>query len=328
MNNDSFKFFVAPLLLSLSLFSAPSVSQTDFPSKPVTLIVPYPPGGAIDQAGRAIAQALFKVWDQAVVVSSKPGAGGAIGIVSVANSIPDGYTLLVSAPALLSVPESDRVFGKTPNFDQSNFVPLALLSADPVIVVVKGDSPWKTFDEFVAYAKKNPDKIPYSSSGPYSNLHLPVEMLSNAAGIKLQHIPYSGGSPAITALLGGQVAMTTGVPGVLAPHIKAGTLRPLLVTGAKRHPQFPDLPTAIELGYKNVEFYLWAGLFAPIKTPDPITQKIRRDIGRAIQDPEYVKNLEKMGVPIDYRDGKEFTDFLSKDQERLSTTIKRIGKVE
>jgi tripartite-type tricarboxylate transporter receptor subunit TctC len=311
-----------------TVMSGTSLAQSDFPTRLINLVCPYPPGGAVDQAARSIAQSLFKLWNQAVVVNTKPGAGGAIGIQAVANAHPDGYTLLVAAPALLSMPESDRLFGKTPSFERSQFTPIALLSADPVLLVVKADAPWKTFEEFVAYAKKNPDKVPYSSSGNYSNIHLPMEMVAQAAGIKLLHIPYSGGGPALTAVLGGQVAMTAGVPGVVVPQVKSGTMRALLTTGAKRHPQFPDVPTALELGYKNAEFYLWAALFAPAKTPEQIVVKIRKDIGRAVQDGEYIQSSEKMGVLIDYRDGKDFDDFLNKDQERLSNTIKRIGKVE
>ncbi len=327
-NTRLFTSFCTFIFCTLVFINSSSFAQTDFPNKPINLISPYPPGGAVDQAARSIGQSLFKIWNQPVVVNTKPGAGGAIGIQAVANATPDGYTLLVTAPALLSMPESDRLFGKTPSFDRSQFTPLALLSADPVLFVVKADAPWKTFEEFVAYAKKNPDKVPYSSSGNYSNLHLPVEMIANAAGIKLQHIPYSGGGPSLTAVLGGQVAMTAGVPGVVVPQVKAGNMRALLTTGAKRHPQFPDIPTALELGYKNAEFYLWVGLFAPVKTPENLTLKMRKDIGRAVQDPEYVLSSEKMGVLIDYRDGKDFDDFLNKDQERLTNTIKRIGKIE
>ena len=323
-----YKSLMAIVVFLMTSVSSLSIAQNDFPSKPINLISPYPPGGAVDQAARSIAQSLFKVWNQPVVVNTKPGAGGAIGILAVANASPDGYTLLVTAPAILSVPISDRMFNKTPSFDRAQFAPLALLSAEPVLFVVKADAPWKNFEELVSYAKKNPDKVPYSSTGNYSNLHLPVEMIAHASAIKLQHIPYSGGGPALTAVLGGQVAMTAGVPGVVGPQIKAGTLRPLLITSAKRHPQFPDVPTAVELGYKNAEFYLWAGLFAPAKTPDALVQKIRKDIGRAVQDPEYIQMTEKMGVLIDYRDGKDFDDFLNKDQERLSNTIKGIGKIE
>jgi tripartite-type tricarboxylate transporter receptor subunit TctC len=327
-NTRLFRSFCTFIFSTLVIIHGSSFAQTDFPNKPINLISPYPPGGAVDQAARSIGQSLFKIWNQPVVVNTKPGAGGAIGIQAVANATPDGYTLLVTAPALLSMPESDRLFGKTPSFDRSQFTPLALLSADPVLFVVKADAPWKTFEEFVAYAKKNPDKVPYSSSGNYSNLHLPVEMVATAAGIKLQHIPYSGGGPSLTAVLSSQVAMTAGVPGVVVPQVKAGNMRALLTTGAKRHPQFPDVPTALELGYKNAEFYLWVGLFAPVKTPENLTLKMRKDIGRAVQDPEYVLSAEKMGVLIDYRDGKDFDDFLNKDQERLTNTIKRIGKIE
>jgi tripartite-type tricarboxylate transporter receptor subunit TctC len=324
----SYDFLRTFIFCLLTFTNGITFAQSDFPNKLINLVCPYPPGGAVDQAARSIAQSLFKVWNQPVVVNTKPGAGGAIGMQAVANASPDGYTLLVTAPALLSVPESDRLFGKTPPFERSQFTPLALLSADPVLFVVKADGPWKTFEEFVTYAKRNPDKVPYSSSGNYSNIHLPVEMVAQSAGIKLQHIPYSGGGPAITAVLGGQVAMTAGVPGVVLPQVKAGTLRALLTTGAKRHPQFPDIPTALELGYKNAEFYLWAGIFAPAKTPDQLVQKIRNDISRAVQDIEYLQSSEKMGVIVDYRDGKDFNDFLNKDQERISNTIKRIGKIE
>jgi tripartite-type tricarboxylate transporter receptor subunit TctC len=322
------KIIQAVMFCLLAVMYGTSFAQSDFPNRLINLVCPYPPGGAVDQAARSIAQSLFKVWNQAVVVNTKPGAGGAIGMQAVANASPDGYTLLVTAPALLSVPESDRLFGKTPSFERSQFTPLALLSADPVLFVVKADAPWKTFEEFVAYAKKNSDKVAYSSSGNYSNIHLPMEMVAQAAGVKLLHIPYSGGGPALTAVLGGQVAMTAGVPGTVVPQVKAGTMRALLTTGAKRHPQFPDVPTALELGYKNAEFYLWAGLFAPAKTPDQIVLKIRKDISRAVQDGEYLQSSEKMGVLVDYRDGKDFDDFLNKDQERISNTIKRIGKIE
>jgi tripartite-type tricarboxylate transporter receptor subunit TctC len=197
-----------------------------------------------------------------------------------------------------------------------------------LVLVVKADSPWKTYEEFIADAKKRPDMIAYSSSGAYSAVHLPIEMLTHAAGIKLRHIPYSGGGPALTAVLGGVVAATAGAPAVLAPQIKAGELRALVTTGIKRHALLPDTPTAIELGFKDVEFYLWVGLFASAKTDEALTRLIRRDIGRAVQEPEFVQLMNKLGAPIDYRDGPAFTAFLDKDEERIKAAIKRIGKVD
>jgi tripartite-type tricarboxylate transporter receptor subunit TctC len=313
----------------LSLGSGLSWGQTPaYPSKTVSLVVPFPPGGAVDQAGRAISQALFKVWKQPVVISTKAGAGGAIGMSTVANAPADGYTLLATHPSIIAVPEAERMFDRNPPVDRSNFAPLGLLVADPLVLVVKADSPWKTYDEFIADAKRRPDMIAYSSSGAYSAVHLPIEMLTHAAGIKLRHIPYSGGGPALTAVLGGVVAATAGAPAVLAPQIKAGELRALVTTGTKRHALLPDTPTAIELGFKDVEFYLWVGLFASAKTDEALTRLIRRDIGRAVQEPEFVQLMNKLGAPIDYRDGPAFTAFLDKDEERIKAAIKRIGKVD
>lgn len=316
------------LLAAAAPLAGPALAQSDFPSKPVNLVVPFPPGGAVDQAGRSIAQSLSKVWKQPVVIVTRPGAGGAIGMAAVASAAPDGYNLLAIHPAILAVPEADRMFGRTPASDRSHFAPLALLVADPLVLVVKADAPWKTYEEFVADARRNPDTITYSSSGAYSAVHLPYEMLAHAAGVKLRHVAYSGGGPALTAVLGGHVATTAGAPAVLAPQIRSGVLRALVNTGAKRHALLPDVPTAMELGYKDVEFYLWVGLFAPAKTPEPLLQSIRRDIGRAVAEPDFVQNMAKLGAPIDYRDGPAFVDFLNRDAERINAAIKRIGKVD
>lgn len=299
-----------------------------FPNKPVQLIVPFPPGGAVDQAGRAIAQALFKVWKQPVVVNTKAGAGGGVGMGAAANAPADGYTLLATHPSIIALPESERLFGRTPPVDRSQFAPIALLVADPLVLVVKGDAPWKTYEEFVADARRRPDTIAYSSSGAYSAVHLPVEMLAHAARMNLRHIPYSGGGPALNAVLGGTVAATAGAPAVLAPHIRSGTLRALVTTGIQRHPLLPEIPSAQELGFKDVEFYLWVGLFAHAKTDPALVQKIRRDVGRAVQEAEFAEHMAKLGAPIDYRDGPAFASFLDQDAARIQAAIKRIGKVD
>lgn len=326
------RFRPAVFLTALSLVTGlvgPAAAQTaTYPSKPVNLIVPFPPGGVVDQTGRSIAQALFKVWQQPVVISTRAGAGGAIGMAAAASAQPDGYTLLATHPSIIAVPEAERIFGRTPAVDRSNFSPLALLVADPLVLVVKASSPWKTYEEFVADARKNPDKIAYSSSGAYSAVHLPIEMLTHAANIKLRHIPYSGGGPALTAVLGGVVAATAGAPAVLAPQIKSGELRALVTTGVKRHDLLPDIPTAIELGYKDVEFYLWVGLFAQAKMDESLIQNVRRGIGRAVQEPDFVQHMGKLGTPLDYRDGPAFSAFLNKDAERINAAIRRIGKVD
>ena len=317
------------LLIGSFLSSSATLAQVSaYPSKPVSLVVPFPPGGAVDQAGRSIAQALFEVWKQPVVILNKPGAGGAIGMAAVANAAPDGYTLLATHSAIISLPASEKLFGRTTAFDRSSFTPLALIVADPVVLIVPSDSPWKTAQDFVADAKKRPDAITYSSSGAYSALHLPMEMFANSAGIKLRHVPFSGGGPALTAVMGGVVDISTGVPAVVAPHIKAGKFRALMVTGTKRHPLLPDVPTAIELGYKDVEFYLWVGLFGPAKMDDDLVKKIRQGIAKAVVEPKFVDHMTQAGAPIDYRDAPAFNSFLNKDSERINDAIKHIGKVD
>lgn len=306
-----------------------ALAQTNFPNKPVNLIVPFPPGGAADQPSRLISQALFNIWKEPAVVVTKPGAGGAIGAAFVANSAADGYTLLATNPSMIIVPEADRMFGRPTSFDLNSFTPLALLVADPIVLVVKANAPWKTYQELVAEAKLRPGEITYGSSGAYSASHLPIEMLANSANIKFRHIPYSGGGPAILAVLGGHIDLTASSPAAVVSQIRSGELRPLVVTGAKRLASLPNVPTAIELGYKDAEFYLWIGMFAPAKTPDSLIQSLRSDINRAAsQDNGFIQNMQKLGATADYRDGPAFNEFLKKDAERIKSTMQKIGKVD
>jgi tripartite-type tricarboxylate transporter receptor subunit TctC len=329
MSNLYKKVFLQILFSLVSFISSPAFAQNSFPNKPINLIVPFPPGGAADQPSRLISQALFNVWQQPTVVLTKPGAGGAIGAAYVANSAPDGYTLLATNPSMIIVPEADKMFGRQATFDINNFAPLALLVADPIVLVVKSDSPWKTYKDFIADAKAKPGEITYGSSGAYSASHIPIEMLANAANIKLRHIPFAGGGPAILAVLGGHIATTASSPTAVVNQIKSGALRALVVTGNKRLASLPDVPTAIELGFKDAEFYLWIGLFAPNKTPENILQNIRADLQKAItQDNGFIQNMHKLGATTDYRDGPAFNEFLLKDAERIKSTMQKIGKVD
>ncbi len=222
-----------------------------YPTRPIQVIVPFPPGGVADLVARPFATALEKQLKQPVVVVNKTGAGGAVGMQAAAVSKPDGYTLMVALSSISVMPEVDALFGRPSTYKLKDFAPIALLTADPTILVIKNEAPWKTVADFVADAKKRPNEIKYSSSGVYGTMHVAMEMFAHAAGIKLRHIPTGGGGPALTSLLGGHVDCLSGGPNVSIPHIKAGTLRVLANWGDKRLAALPDVPTMKELGLQG-----------------------------------------------------------------------------
>lgn len=309
------------------LASIPVFAQEAYPSRPVTMVVPFPPGGVADQTGRPVAAGLEKILKQPVVISNRAGAGGAVGMAAVANARPDGYTLLMSLSSISIIPEADKLFDRQPAYTMDQLAPIALISADPTILVVPADSPWKTVKDFVDDAKKRPGEIAYSSSGVYGTLHMATEMFAHAAGIKLKHVPFSGAGPAMTALLGGHVQALASGPGVVLPQVKAGKLRALAGWGTTRVDSLPDVPTFKELGY-DIEFYIWAGLFAPKATPAPVITKLREGVAQVVKDPEFIATMEKAGTPISYLDAPEFQKYWDKDAAMLAAAVKRVGKVE
>ena len=299
-----------------------------YPTRPIQVIVPFPPGGVADLVARPFTTALEKQLKQPVVVVNKTGAGGAVGMQAAAVAKPDGYTLMVALSSISVMPEVDALFGRPATYKLSDFAPIAFLTADPTILVIKSSAPWKTVADFVADAKKRPNEIKYSSSGVYGTMHVAMEMFAHAAGIKLRHIPTGGGGPALTSLLGGHVDCLSGGPNVSIPHIKAGTLRVLACWGGKRLASLPDVPTLMELGYKDVEFYIWSGFFAPAATPPAVIKILREATAKAVQAPEFKAAMEKMETPIDYRDAPEFKKFWDEDAARLIRAVRNIGKVQ
>jgi tripartite-type tricarboxylate transporter receptor subunit TctC len=316
-------------ILVLFGFAAPLAAAADepFPTRPINVVAPFPPGGQADLMARPTAAAMEKLLKNPVVVVNKTGAAGAVGMSYVANSKPDGYTLLMALSSISIIPEADKLFDRKPAYTMDQLVPVALISADPTIFVVRAERPWKSVKEFVEDAKKQPGQISFSSSGIYGTLHMAMEMFIHSAGIQLKHVPYNGAGPALTAILGGHVDTLASAPAVVLPHIKAGKLRPLAGWGAKRVEALPDLPTFKELGY-NAEFYIWAGLFAPRGTPEPIMKKLRDTVRAAVQDPEFKAALAKMETPIAYLDAPEFQKFWDKDAKMLADAIKRVGRIE
>ena len=316
-------------LLLFVLLAAPlgALAQEPFPSRPISLVAPFPPSGVADLTARPVAAAMEKVLKNPVVVVNKTGAAGAVGMSFVANSKPDGYTLLLALSSISIIPEADKLFDRKPAYTMDQLTPIALISADPTILVVQADRPWKSVKEFVEDAKRRPGEISFSSSGVYGTLHMAMEMLSHAAGITLTHVPYAGAGPALTAILGGHVDALASGPAVVLPHIKAGKLRPLAGWGAKRVAALPDLPTFKELGY-DIEFYIWAGVFAPTGTQEPVLRKLRETVKQAVQDPDFTGAMAKIETPIAYLDAPEFQKFWDKDAKMLADAIKRVGKIE
>ena len=303
-------------------------AQPRWPTRTITMVVPFPPGGQADLAARPVAAALEKILGQAVVVENRGGAGGAVGNAAVARAEPDGYTVLMTLSSLAVLPEAERLFGRTPAYEVDQLVPIARVLADPTLLAVPASAPWRTLKDLVDDAKKRPGEIPYGSSGAYGTLHVAMEMFANAAGIKLLHVPFRGAGPALTALLSGTVQALASAPGVLKPQVDEGKLRVLANWGGERIASFPDVPTFRELGYQDVEFYIWAGLFVPEGVPEPMMARLRDAMRQAMADPDVRKTFENAGSPPAYLDAPEFARFVETDSARLITAVKKIGKVE
>ena len=320
---------VLPLLALAALGAgSPAGAQEPYPSRPITLVAPFPPGGVADLTARPVAVAMEKVLKQPVGVVNKTGAAGAVGMQFVATSKPDGYTLLLALSSISIIPEADKLFGRPPAFTVDQFAPVALISADPTILVVRAESPWKTAKDFIEDAKKRPNQISFSSSGIYGTLHMAMELLSHAAGIKLRHVPYAGAGPALTAILGGHVDALASGPSVVLPQIKAGKLRALAGWGDKRVAALPEVPTFKELGYPDAEFYIWAGLFAPKGTPEPVLAKLREAARAGVADPDFKSAMDKLETPINFKQGAEFQKFFDADAQRLAEGVRKVGRVE
>ena len=310
---------------SLLALAATAIAQESFPSRPITMIIPFPPGGFVDLTGRPLAAAMEKIVGQAVAISNRGGAVGAIGTTAAANSKPDGYTVLTTASTISMVPEADKLFDRKPAYTIDQLAPIALIWTDPVYLVVLSESPWKSVKELVADARQRP--MSFSSSGLYGALHIPTEMFLQAAKIKMRHLPTAGGGPSLTQLLGGHVDMSTGGPAALTSHIKAGKLRGLAGWGAKRHALLPDVPTFMELGY-NIEYYVWVGVFVPAGTPDAAVKVLRDATRKAVEDSDFKAVMAKLNTPIYYLDAPDFQKFWDRDAKRIAEVIKVIGRVE
>ena len=307
---------------------APAMAQEAFPSRPISMIVAFPPGGVADITARPTAAAMERVLKQPVTVTNRPGAAGAVGNSVVANAKPDGYTVLMALSSISVIPAADELFNRKPAYSLDQFAPIALISADPTILVSHPSLPVKNVKELVALARARPGELSFSSSGVYGALHMPMEIFMHAAKLRMRHVPTTGGGPAINAILGGHVELTAGGPAAISGHIKAGKLRPLANWGAKRHPSLPEVPTFMELGYKEVEYYIWAGMFAPKATPEPVMKVLRDTARRVVEDPAFKKAMANVDSLVQYMDAPDFQKYWEADAKRLAALVRMVGKVE
>lgn len=318
--------FVAAGLLSTCL---PLAAHADdaWPSKTITMVVPFPPGGVADTVARPVAQAMSRELKQSVIVENRGGAGGAIGMGYAAKAAPDGYTVLMSLASMTTIPEADKILGRQSLFQLSQLKPIARFTADPTVLVVRADSPWKTLKEFVDGVRSKPGAYSYSSSGNYGTMHVPMEMLKANANLRILHVPYTGAGPAVMGLLGGQVdAISTG-PASVVQHIKGGKLRALAHWGNAPLASLPGVPSLKEAGYP-VEYAQWSGLFVPAGTPDAIVAKLREAARKAAEDPGVRQTIATAGSPILYMDTPEFTTYVANDAVKMKDVVQKIGKVE
>src|SRR5215204_2756153 len=223
-----------------ALGMVPAGAEDPYPNKPIQMLVPFPPGGVADITGRPTAQVMSRILKQPIVIVNKSGAGGAIGMATVAKGQPDGYTLLMALSSVSIIPVAEKLQGRTPSYSLKELAPIALISADPTVLCVRADGPYKTAKDFVAAAKANPGKINYSSSGVYGTLHVAMEIFANSAGINLFHVPYQGGGPAVTALLGGQVEALASGPSAAIAQIRGGKMRALASWSSERLALLPE----------------------------------------------------------------------------------------
>ena len=316
------------LLLALA-FALPgsALAQHAWPDKPVTMIVPFPPGGVADTVARPVAEALSRELKQTIVIENKPGAGGALGMGYAARAAADGYTILMTLSSISILPEADKLLGRKPAYQLNQFRPVARFTADPTVFVVRADAPWHTLKEFVDDAKKHPGAYNYGSSGNYGTMHVPMEMLKSEAGFRMTHIPFTGAGPAVVALLGGQVDALASGPATVVQQIHAGKLRALTHWGDHPLAALPGVPSLTQLGYP-AQFAQWSALFVPAGTPDAVIQRLRAAAQKVAADPAVQQTIARAGSPLDYLDAPAFQAYWDADAAKMTDAVHRIGKVE
>ena len=307
------------ILFTLLACAATLASAQQFPSRPVTLLITFPPGGPTDIAGRALAEAASRHLGQPVVVENRPGATGTLGAAALVNAKPDGYTVSMTPITVFRLPHMENVA-----FDPMKDISYVMgVSAYVFAVIVRADAPWKSMAELLAHAKANPDKVSYGSHGIGGSVHLAMEELSAAQAVKFTHVPYKGSADMLTALLGGHINVAVDSTGAV-PHVAGGKARVLAVFTEKRAVVWPDVPTMVELGYGIVSTSPY-GIGVPSATPPAIVRALHDAFRKGLEDPQHLKVLEKYNQPVWYQSSEDYTRFAREQFERERKLIERIG---
>jgi tripartite-type tricarboxylate transporter receptor subunit TctC len=309
-------------LATLGLALAFSASAQTYPDRPIHIIVPFAPGGGVDNLTRVVSERLAARLKQSVVVDNKPGADGSIGADAAAKSAPDGYTLFMASS---SVAAKRSLVKSLPYNAETDFTGIARVARAPTVLIVPASLPVKTVAELVAYGKAHPATLTYATPGVGSTQHLNAEILKAEAGIDALHVPYKGGAPALIDILAGRVSFMMGIPSEVLQHVRAGTVRALAVSGRDRMPQLAALPTLAEAGLKNPGQTVWWGLVAPAKTPPAIVEKLEQDVLAILADPETRKAIEAQGLQAAPLTSREFNEFFRDEVKRYAELVKRFN---
>jgi tripartite-type tricarboxylate transporter receptor subunit TctC len=323
---DRRDFLAGSAAAAAALAAGSSAAQDTYPSRAITFINPFPPGGAVDVVARPLAAVLEPILKQPVVIETKPGAAGQVGAQFAASAKPDGYTLLMHIVSISGFAEVDRLYGRPVKFTNDDFIAIARFIADPCVLLVNDQQPYRTFKEFLEDVRKRPNELVFSSSGMHGALHLPTALFMQAAGVQMKHLPTNGGGPALTALLGNNSQVLVSSIAASNAQRKAGKVRALACFGNKRAAVIPDVPTMKELGY-DIEYYLWVGMFAPKGTPDTIIKTLRDASRQAAADPKFAEAMNNLGQDVAYLDQPEFKAFWDADAKRVQDAVRAIGKV-